>query len=66
MKHTKNKLGETMNKLGETILAYLVLIVLSFLCLFFFYILLVNSTRSPRRPAERLFMAARQLLFSKT
>lgn len=39
MKHTKNKLG-------ETILAYLALIVLSFLCLFFFYILLVNSTRS--------------------
>lgn len=39
MKHTKNKLG-------ETILAYLMLIVLSFLCLFFFYILLVNSTRS--------------------
>ena len=39
MKHTKNKLG-------ETILAYLVLIVLSFLCLFFFYILLVNTTRS--------------------
>ncbi|WP_295586581.1 carbohydrate ABC transporter permease [uncultured Subdoligranulum sp.] len=39
MKHTKNKLG-------ETILAYLVLIVLSFLCLFFFYILLVNATRS--------------------
>ena len=36
----------TKNKLGETILAYLVLIVLSFLCLFFFYILLVNSTRS--------------------
>ncbi len=39
MKHTKNKLG-------ETILAYLVLIVLSFMCLFFFYILLVNATRS--------------------
>ena len=39
MKHTKNKLG-------ETILAYLVLIVLPFLCLFFFYILLVNTTRS--------------------
>ena len=32
MKHTKNKRA-------ETILAYLVLIVLSFLCLFFFYIL---------------------------
>ena len=39
MKHTKNKRA-------ETILAYLVLIVLSFLCLFFFYILLVNATRS--------------------
>lgn len=36
----------TKNKLGETILAYLVLIVLSFMCLFFFYILLVNATRS--------------------
>jgi len=39
MKHIKNKRA-------ETILAYLVLIVLSFLCLFFFYILLVNATRS--------------------
>lgn len=37
---------QTKNKPGKTILAYLVLIVLSFLCLFFFYILLVNSTRS--------------------
>lgn len=37
---------DTKNKPGKTILAYLVLIVLSFLCLFFFYILLVNSTRS--------------------
>ena len=36
----------TKNKLGETILAYLVLIVLSFLCLCFVYILLVNATRS--------------------
>ena len=36
MKHIKNKRA-------ETILAYLVL---SFLCLFFFYILLVNATRS--------------------
>ena len=39
MKHTKDKRA-------ETVLAYLVLIVLSFLCLFFFYILLVNATRS--------------------
>ena len=33
-------------KLGQTILAYVVLIFLSFLCLFFFYILIVNATRS--------------------
>ena len=39
MKHIKDKRA-------ETVLAYLVLIVLSFLCLFFFYILLVNATRS--------------------
>ena len=31
---------------GQTILAYVVLILLSFLCLFFFYILIVNATRS--------------------
>lgn len=31
---------------GKTILAYIVLIFLSFLCLFFFYILIVNATRS--------------------
>ena len=39
MKHKRTKVG-------ETILAYAVLIVLSFLCLFFFYILLVNASRS--------------------
>ena len=33
-------------KTGETILAYVVLAILSLLCLFFFYILIVNSTRS--------------------
>ena len=32
--------------IGEKILAYAVLAILSFLCLFFFYILIVNSTRS--------------------
>lgn len=30
----------------QTILAYIVLVLLSFLCLFFFYILIINSTRS--------------------
>ena len=39
MKHKRTKVG-------ERILAYAVLIVLSFLCLFFFYILLVNASRS--------------------
>jgi len=33
-------------KMGETVLAYVVLAILSFLCLFFFYILIINSTRS--------------------
>ena len=33
-------------KWGQTILAYVVLIFFSFLCLFFFYILIVNATRS--------------------
>ena len=32
--------------IGEKILAYAVLAILSFLCLFFFYILIVNATRS--------------------
>ena len=31
---------------GRTILAHVVLIILSFMCLFFFYILIVNATRS--------------------
>ena len=31
---------------GRTTLAYVVLIILSFLCLFFFYVLLVNATRN--------------------
>lgn len=55
-------------KTGETILAYVVLAILSFLCLFFFYILIVNSTRShplPRGPAERLLLAAGKLLPGK-
>ncbi len=30
----------------QTVLAYVVLVILSFLCLFFFYILIVNATRS--------------------
>ncbi|MGN0332725.1 MAG: carbohydrate ABC transporter permease, partial [Lachnospiraceae bacterium] len=40
MKKSKQKLG------FRTILAYVVLIFLTFLCLFFFYILIINSTRN--------------------
>ena len=39
MKHQKPDLG-------RTILAYFVLLVLTFMCLFFFYILLINCTRA--------------------
>lgn len=38
----KHKRGKT----GETVLAYVVLIVLAILCLFFFYILIINATHS--------------------
>ena len=31
---------------ARTVLAYIVLIFLTFLCLFFFYILIINSTRN--------------------
>ena len=31
---------------GRTILAHAVLIILAFMCLFFFYILIINATRS--------------------
>ena len=31
---------------GRSILAHVVLIILAFLCLFFFYILIINATRS--------------------
>ena len=31
---------------ARTVIAYIVLILLTFLCLFFFYILIVNATRS--------------------
>ena len=59
MKHKRTKVG-------ETILAYAVLIVLSFLCLFLF----LHSDRQrlplPRRPAEGLQLAARQLLPGKS
>ncbi len=40
---------ENKKSSGRTILAHVVLIILAFLCLFFFYILIVNATRSHAR-----------------
>ena len=37
---------ESKKSNGRTILAHVVLIILAFLCLFFFYILIINATRS--------------------
>ena len=37
---------EKRTSYGRTILAYVVLIILAFLCLFFFYILIINATRN--------------------
>ena len=36
----------------RTVIAYIVLIILTFLCLFFFYILVINCTRSPKQIQE--------------
>lgn len=37
---------EKRTSYGRTVLAYVVLIILAFLCLFFFYILIINATRN--------------------
>ena len=37
---------EKRTSYGRTILAYVILIILAFLCLFFFYILIINATRN--------------------
>lgn len=46
-------------KTGETILAYVVLAILSFLCLFFFYILIVNSP-APTRTCRKASPGCRE------
>ena len=38
----KNKKQNTV----QSIVAHIILIILSFMCLFFFYILIINATRS--------------------
>ena len=40
------KSAEIKTSVARTVIAYILLIFLSFLCLFFFYILIINSTRS--------------------
>lgn len=43
-KNSKNKKGMSMK--GQCTLAYIVLIIISFFCLFWFYVLFINATRS--------------------
>lgn len=43
-KNSKNKKGMSMK--GQRTLAYIVLIIISFFCLFWFYVLFINATRS--------------------
>ena len=43
-KNSKNKKGMSMK--GQRTLAYIVLIIISFFCLFWFYIMFINATRS--------------------
>lgn len=50
----------------QTILAYVVLIFLSFLCLFFFYILIVNATRSHADLQKGVFSDTRGLFPGKS
>lgn len=38
--------SKTKSSRGRSILAHTVLILLSFMCLFFFYVLIINATRS--------------------
>ena len=45
-KNSKNKKGMSMK--GQRTLAYIVLIIISFFCLFWFYVLFINATRSWR------------------
>lgn len=40
----------------RSVIAHIVLILLSFLCLFFFVILIINATRSPCTAAEGLLI----------
>ena len=49
----------------RTIVAHVVLIFLSFLCLFFFYILIVNSTRS-HADLQKGFQRFRDRIFWRT
>ena len=43
-KNSKNKKGMSMK--GQRTLAYIVLIIISFFCLFWFYVLFINANRT--------------------
>ncbi len=51
---------------GRTTLAYVVLIILSFLCLFFFYVLLVNATRESFPDPEGLLVRPGKIFGSES
>ena len=44
-KNSKNKKGMSMK--GQRTLAYIVLIIISFFCLFWFYVLFINARNTP-------------------
>lgn len=44
--------SKTKSSRGRSILAHTVLILLSFMCLFFFYVLIINATRSHAEPQK--------------
>lgn len=45
--------SKTKSSRGRSILAHTVLILLSFMCLFFFYVLIINATRSHAELVEQ-------------
>ena len=69
-KKQKGKRGDKLMKskgpsYARSIFAHVVLIILSFMCLFFFYILFVNATRS-HADLQKGFSALQAAICSKT
>ena len=54
MAHTPKNQSEKAILTARRAWCYLVLVLISFLCLFFFYVLIINSTRGGRRTCSLL------------